>query len=143
VAVDHVLDAVGDQLAAGQRVEHAAVAHRDAVVDGDRVELLGDAAGLGDRARDEVAHVLEVHVAGHELGVGVGDRDDRLAEVAVGHAGGAPERTRSGGVAAVGGDAGAIGWHRYPRIDAGSQPALRQQACLDRFHRIGNEKCVP
>jgi hypothetical protein len=87
------------------------VAHRDAVVDGDRVELLGDPARLLDRARDEVTHVLEVHVAGDELGVGVGDRDDRLAEVVVAHAGSAPERTRSGGVAAVGGDAGTILGH--------------------------------
>ena len=39
VRVDHVLDRVGDQVAGRQRVEHPAVAHRDAVVDGDRVEL--------------------------------------------------------------------------------------------------------
>ncbi len=32
----------------GQRVQHAVVAHGDAVVDGDGVELLGDAAGLLD-----------------------------------------------------------------------------------------------
>ena len=50
-ALHHVLDRVGDQLAAGQRVEHAAVAHGDAVVDGDRVELAPDAAGRGDRRR--------------------------------------------------------------------------------------------
>src|SRR5699024_5624641 len=46
VGVDHVLDRVGDDVAARQGVEHAAVAHRDAVVHGDGVELLGDAAGL-------------------------------------------------------------------------------------------------
>src|SRR5690606_13510164 len=63
-------------------------------------------ARLADGARHEVAQVLEVHVPGNELGVGVGDRDDRLAEVVVPHAGGAPERARSGGVAAVGGDSG-------------------------------------
>src|SRR5699024_6346468 len=32
VGVDHVLQGVGDELTAGQRVEHAAVAHGDAVV---------------------------------------------------------------------------------------------------------------
>ncbi len=105
VRVDHVLDGVGDDLAARQRVEHAAVAHRDAVVDGDRVELAGHAAGGADRLGDDLADVLEVDVAGHELGVRVGDRDDRLAEVAVGHAGGAPERAGAGGVAADGGGA--------------------------------------
>ena len=87
------------------------MAHGDAVVDGDRVELPRHAARRPHRPGDDVAHVLEVHVAGHELGVGVGDGDDRLAEIVVGHAGGAPERTRSGGVAAVGGDAGTEGGH--------------------------------
>ena len=42
--VDHVFDAVGDEFARRQAVEHAAVAHGDAVVDGDGVEFLGDAA---------------------------------------------------------------------------------------------------
>ena len=103
VRVDHGFDAVGDEVAAGQGVEHAVVAHGDAVVDGDRVEFLGDAAGRFDGSGDEVAHVLQVHVAGHELGVGVGDGDDRLAEVAVCHAGGAPQGASSGHVAALGG----------------------------------------
>ena len=45
---------------------------------------------------------LQVHVAGHELGEAVGDGDDRLAEVVVGHAGGAPEGAGAGHVATVG-----------------------------------------
>ena len=56
--------------------------------------------------------LLEVHVPGHELRVGVGDRDQRLAEVGVGETGGAPEGTRPGGVAALGGDARAERRHR-------------------------------
>ena len=53
-----------------QRVEHAAVAHRDAVVDGDRVELARRrrrprAIAVGD---DVARRSLQVHVAGHELG---------------------------------------------------------------------------
>jgi hypothetical protein len=44
------------------------VAHGDAVVDGDGVEFLGDAAGCLDLARHQLAHVLEVNVAGNELG---------------------------------------------------------------------------
>ena len=52
--------AVGDDLADGQRVEHAAVAHRDAVVDGDRVELARRrrrprATALGDDVADVLA----------------------------------------------------------------------------------------
>jgi hypothetical protein len=105
VALDHVLDGVGDHLTRRQRVQHPAVAHGDAVVDGDGVELARDPAGLAHGARHQLAQLLEVHVAGHELGVGVGDRDERLAEVGVGQAGGAPEGSRPGGVATLGGDA--------------------------------------
>ncbi|MNL62532.1 hypothetical protein D3C87_1865610 [compost metagenome] len=59
-------------------------------------------------------------MAGHELGEGIDHRDDRLAEIAVLHAGGAPEATRAGHVAAMGGGAGTIGRHGwYPRSGAG------------------------
>ena len=98
-----------------QRIEHAVVAHRDAVVDRDRVEFLGDAARRLDLAGDELAEVLQMDVAGHELGEGIDDRDDRLAEVAVLHAGGAPKPARAGHVAAVGGGAGTKSGHGGPR----------------------------
>ena len=39
---------------------------------------------------DQPSHVSQVHVPGDELGEAVGDRDDRLAEVVVGHARGSP-----------------------------------------------------
>ena len=87
------------------------MAHGDAVVDGDGVELLGDAAGRLDLARDQLAEVLQVHVAGHELGEGIDHGDDRLAEIAVLHAGGAPQAAGAGHVAAMGGGAGAVGGH--------------------------------
>ena len=77
------------------------------------------------RLGDEVAEVLEVHVPGHELGVGVGDGHDRLAEVVVAHAGGPPEGAGSGGVAAVGGDAGTQGRHlAHSPAGSGSRPPL-------------------
>src|SRR5690606_25172006 len=44
--IDHVFHGVGNDLAAGQRIEHAVVAHGDAVIHGDRVEFLGHTAGL-------------------------------------------------------------------------------------------------
>ncbi|MCY1525293.1 hypothetical protein D9M68_602680 [compost metagenome] len=103
VGVDHVFHGVGDDLAARQGIEHAVMAHGDAVVHRDGVELLGHAAGLLDLAGDQLAEVLQVHVAGHELGEGVGDGDDRLLEILVLHPGGAPQRTGAGHVAAVGG----------------------------------------
>jgi hypothetical protein len=111
MGIDHVLDRVGDQLARGQRVQHAAVAHGDAVIDRNGVELLGDAAGRLDLARHQLAKVLQMNVARHELGEGIDDGDDRLAEIAVLHAGGAPKGAGAGHVAAVGGRAGTVGGH--------------------------------
>ena len=54
---------------------------------------------------------LQVHVAGHELGEGVGDGDDRLLEVFVLHPGGAPEGAGAGHVVAVGGGFRAVIGH--------------------------------
>ncbi|KAG1083814.1 hypothetical protein G6F40_014656 [Rhizopus arrhizus] len=116
VRVDHVLHGVGDDLAAWQRIQHAVMAHRDAVVHGDGVEFLGDPANLLDLAGDQLAEGLQVHVAGHELGEGVGDGDDRLAEIAVLHAGGAPQGAGAGHVAAVGRCAGTVGRHDLSRV---------------------------
>ena len=81
VGGDHRLHAVGDELAAGEGVLHAEVPHDDAVVHGDGVELEGDAARLAYRLLDDPPDLLQVGVAGHDVGVGVGDGDERLVEV--------------------------------------------------------------
>ena len=111
VGLDHVLDAVGDQVPGRKRVEHPGVAHRDAVVDGDRVELDAPAPRRVDDFLPALADVVEMDVAGHELGETVGDRDDRLAEIGIGHAGGAPEGAGSGHVAAGGRRPASISLH--------------------------------
>ncbi len=74
------------------------MAHRDAVIDGDGVELLRNAPCRLDLAGDQLAEILEVHVARHELREGIHHRDDRLAEIAVLHAGGAPQAAGAGHV---------------------------------------------
>ena len=107
MGVAHIFDAVGDDLARRQRIEHAVMAHGDAVVDRDGVELLGDAAGFLDLARDQLAEVFEMHMARHELREGIGDGDDRLAEVLVLHPRRAPKAARAGHIASMGGGAGA------------------------------------
>ena len=149
VRVDHVLDGVGDELAGRQAVEHAAVTHRDAVVDGDRVELLGDAARGLDLARDELPEILQVHVPRHELGERVRDRDDRLVEVAVLHARGAPQRAGTGHVAAVGRGSRAVLGHGALRgcgfggdpLVYGAAAGLRQRP-HDHPGPGGGRKCV-
>ena len=78
VRVALVFDGVGDDVAAGQGVQHAGVAHGDAVVDGHGVELARDAAGLLDGLGDDAADLVEVDVAGQELVERVGDGDDGL-----------------------------------------------------------------
>ncbi len=95
-ALHHRLDRVGDDLAAGQRILHARVAHGDAVVHADRVEDERHAARLADALLDELADLVQVDVAGNDVDVAVADGDERLAEIVVGHAGGAEQ-------AAVGG----------------------------------------
>ena len=95
------------------------MAHGDAVIDRDGVELLGDAAGLFDFARDELAEILQVHVAGHELGERIDHGDDRLAKILVLHAGGAPEAAGARHVAAVGRGSGAVGGHDLSFWEAG------------------------
>ncbi len=102
VGVDHVFHGVGDDLAARQRIQHAVVTHGDAVIHGNGVEFLGHATGAFDFASDQLAHVFEVHMAGHELGERVGDGNDRFFEVGVFHPGGAPQSASAGHIAAVG-----------------------------------------
>ena len=82
------------------------MAHGDAVIHGDGVELLGDPAGGFDLARHQLAQILEVDVARHELGEGVDHGDDGLAEILIGHAGGTPEGAGPGHVTSVGGGGG-------------------------------------
>src|SRR3546814_2605394 len=80
MGIDHIFDAVGDELARGQRIEHAAMAHGDAVIDGDGVELLGNTPRPFDLPRDELPEVLQMHMAGNELGEAVDHGDDRRSE---------------------------------------------------------------
>ncbi len=58
VGAEHRLDAVGDQLARGERILHADVAHGDAVIDADGVEFERNAA----RRANGFAHFLADHI---------------------------------------------------------------------------------
>ena len=111
VGVDHVFDGVGNQVAAGQGVEHTAVAHGDTVVNGDGVEFFGNAAGFFDFTGNQLAHIVQVHMAWDELGEGVGNGDNRFAEVGFHDAGRTPQCARARHIAAVGRGFGAVFRH--------------------------------
>ena len=90
MGVDHVFDRVGDEIARGQAVEHAVVPHGDAVIDGDGVEFAGHASSGLDLGGHQSPEVAQMHVPWDELGERVGDGDDRLVEIRLAHARGAP-----------------------------------------------------
>ena len=83
----HGLDAVGDDLAAGKGVFHAGVAHGDAVADRDGVEFIRNSARFTNGVADDLADLLEVAVAGNNVGVGVADSDEGFPDVGTSDAG--------------------------------------------------------
>ncbi|MBS1196587.1 MAG: hypothetical protein H6R18_372 [Proteobacteria bacterium] len=87
------------------------MAHGNAVVDGDGVEFLGDAAGRFDFAGNHLTQILQVYMPRHKLGEGIDHGNDGFAEIAFLDAGGAPEGASASHVAAMGGSAGAILGH--------------------------------
>ena len=91
VGVDHVLDAVRDDVAGRERIEHAVVAHGDAVVDGDGVELGRETAQALDLFLHDLARLVQMHVAGDELCKGIGNGDDWLAGLLLFHSVRKPE----------------------------------------------------
>ena len=90
VRVDHVLHRVGNQVPGRQAVQHAVMAHGDAVVHRDRIKFFGDAACSFDLSCDQLTEVFQVNVAWHKLREGVHDCDDGLFEILILHAGGSP-----------------------------------------------------
>ena len=96
------LDRVGDHLARDQRGAHAGRAHRDAVRDGDRVELDRRAAGRADALLDVHGELALVQVARHRLDPRRRDADERLREILVGEADALQHRARRRAVDAVG-----------------------------------------
>ena len=73
-----VFDGVGDDIAGRQGVQHAGVAHGDAVVHSHRVELARDTAGFPDGLGNDASDLVQMNVARQELIEGVGDGDDGL-----------------------------------------------------------------
>ena len=67
--------------------------HGDAVVDGDGVELGRKAAQGVDFRLDPLADIVQVDMAGHELGEGIDHGNHRPADLFLTHAVGPPQGT--------------------------------------------------
>jgi hypothetical protein len=88
------------------------VSHGDPVVDRDGVELGGEKALGFDDFLHLLADVMQVHVAGHELGKAIRDGDYGLAEVFILHPVGVPQGTGAGHQTTFGVDIGTERRHR-------------------------------
>ena len=77
------------------------MAHRDAIINGNGIEFLGNTASGLNLTRDHLTEVFEVHVTGHKLCETVDDRDDWLVEIFVFHTSGAPKAARTSHIAAM------------------------------------------
>ena len=109
--VHHVFDGIGNDFAAREAIEHAAMAHGDPVINSDGVEFLCDPTSRFDLARDHLAEILEVNVPRNELREGIRNRDDRLSEIVIAHARRPPEGPGTSHVSAMGRSLGAIVRH--------------------------------
>lgn len=78
VRVDHVFHRIGNQLARGQAIQHAAMAHGDPVIHRDGVELAPDPACFFNGATDKLPQILEVNMPRYKLGERIGYRDNGL-----------------------------------------------------------------
>ena len=93
---------VGDDFAAHQRGLHAFGAHGLAIADGDGVELHGRAAGGTDAFLHLGRQAAQVKVARHGFDPGIGDADERLAQIVVRKADRLEHGARRSAVAPVG-----------------------------------------
>ncbi len=66
---------------------HAVVAHGDTVADRNGVELKGCAAGHEDAVLHRTRDLLQVHMTGHQISIGIYYADQRLPDLLVGVAG--------------------------------------------------------
>src|SRR5262249_11208271 len=101
ISTGHQFDGVGDDFAADERSFHSFSAHGDAVGNGNGVEFEGRTTGFANAILDVLSEFAQVVVAGPDFNPGVGDADQRLAEVFVFEARGAQHRARAGAMGAL------------------------------------------
>ncbi len=83
MAAHDEFDRIGDDLAADQRRFHAFRAHRNAVRNGDRVELDRRPPRGSDPSLHTLRQTAQVEIARHDFNPGVRDTDERTRQVLV------------------------------------------------------------
>ena len=96
MGVDHVFHAVCDDVPGGEGIEHPVVAHGNAIVYGDGVELGRKAAQFFNLRLDQLAGLVQVGVAGDKLGEGIDHGDDGFPHLVWFHACSVPEGACTG-----------------------------------------------
>jgi len=81
VGVAHVLHAVGNEVARGQRVQHTAMPHGNTVINGNGVELGSKAAALFNFGFHALPDLVQVHMPGYKLRKRVSYGDNGLAHL--------------------------------------------------------------
>jgi hypothetical protein len=95
------LDRVRDHFAAYERCLHRRRAHRDPVADCDRIELERRSAGFAYTRLYVLGEIAQMYRARHRIGPGVGDPNERLAQIAIGETRGFEHGARCGTVRAL------------------------------------------
>ena len=85
--------------------------HGDPIIYCNSIELFGHATGFLNDPSHQLTHVLQMHMAWHELGERVGNGDNGFAKVLSLHARGTPQRSRASHIASVSRSAGSILGH--------------------------------
>ena len=74
---EHHLNAVSNQLTGAQRILHTLVIHGDTVANADGVKFKRHAAGVADTRLHLLGDLVQVHVAGNVVALGVHHGNER------------------------------------------------------------------
>ena len=102
VGHEHGLDAVADELAGGEGILHAHMAHGDAVADTNGRDEDGRTACHLDTGLDCIGDLIQIHVAGHDLAVGADHADEGALQLFGGVAQGVKQAAVRGALRAFG-----------------------------------------
>ena len=102
VGHEHGLDAVADELAGGEGILHAHMAHGDAIADTNGRDEDGRTACRLDTGLDRIGDLIQIHVAGHDLAVGADHADEGALQLFGGVAQGVKQAAVRGALRAFG-----------------------------------------